>query len=41
MDRVETPAWGREQIVGFMMREKGIASWASAIRRIVECVRLE
>ena len=38
VDRKETPAWGRERVVEFMMREKGVSSWAIAVRKIVESV---
>lgn len=38
IDRSESPAWGRQQVVDFMMREKGVSSWAIAIRRLVESV---
>ncbi|KAF8469514.1 hypothetical protein BDZ91DRAFT_792312 [Kalaharituber pfeilii] len=36
VDRSQTPAWGRERVVEFMMREKGVASWAIAVRKLVE-----
>ncbi|KAI5799155.1 hypothetical protein DFH27DRAFT_86056 [Peziza echinospora] len=38
VDRSEGPAWGRENVVAFMMREKGVAGWAIAVRKIVENV---
>jgi len=38
VDKSESPAWGRQQVVDFMMREKGVAGWAIAVRRLVENV---
>lgn len=38
IDRSESPAWGRQQVVDFMMREKGICAWAIAVRKLVESV---
>lgn len=38
IDRSESPAWGRQQVVDFMMREKGVSSWAIAVRKLVENV---
>ena len=36
IDRTEAPAWGRENLVAFMMREKGVSGWAIGVRKIVE-----
>ncbi|KAF8424564.1 hypothetical protein EV426DRAFT_82302 [Tirmania nivea] len=38
IDRGESPAWGRQQVVDLMMREKGVSGWAIAIRKLVESV---
>ena len=38
IDKSESPAWGRQQVVDFMMREKGVSSWAIAVRKLVENV---
>lgn len=38
VDKSESPAWGRQQVVDFMMREKGVSSWAIAVRKLVENV---
>jgi len=38
IDRSESPAWGRQQVVDFMMREKGVSGWAIAVRKLVESV---
>ena len=35
----ETPAWGRERVIDFMVRHPGCASWAMALRRGVEAVK--
>jgi hypothetical protein len=37
----EAPAWGRERVVEFMKRERGVAGWAAGLRRGVECINLE
>lgn len=39
LDGDETPAWGRERVVEFMMRQVGVAGWAMAVRRGVESVK--
>ncbi|KAI5776492.1 hypothetical protein EDC01DRAFT_636733 [Geopyxis carbonaria] len=41
LEKKETPQWGREKVVEFMMRERGVAGWAAALRRGVECVKWE
>lgn len=38
IDKSESPAWGRQQVVDFMMREKGVSGWAIAVRKLVESV---
>ncbi|TGZ85117.1 hypothetical protein EX30DRAFT_16914 [Ascodesmis nigricans] len=41
LEGMETPAWGRERLVAFMLREKGVAVWAAGVRRGVESVARE
>ena len=38
LEREETTAWGRERVVEFVVRNNGVAGWASAVRRGVECL---
>ncbi|KAF8543478.1 hypothetical protein BDD12DRAFT_874575 [Trichophaea hybrida] len=40
LGREETAAWGRERVVEFVIRNNGVAGWASAVRRGVECLCL-
>jgi DNA-binding protein Fis len=35
----EKPEWGREQVVGFIKRNPGVAGWAMGVRRGVEWVK--
>lgn len=35
----ETPKWGRERLVEFMVREKGVALWGASLRKVVEGVK--
>lgn len=37
----ETVTWGRERVVEFMMREKGVAGWATGLRRGLESIMRE
>lgn len=32
----QSPAWGRERVVAFVVRNSGVAGWAGALRRGVE-----
>lgn len=41
LDKEETPAWGRGRVVEFMMRERGVATWATKLRRGIESVKIE
>ncbi|KAF8245986.1 hypothetical protein K440DRAFT_662482 [Wilcoxina mikolae CBS 423.85] len=40
LEREETAAWGRERVVEFVVRNNGVAGWAGAVRRGVECLCL-
>ncbi|KAI5844313.1 hypothetical protein BZA05DRAFT_476901 [Tricharina praecox] len=40
LEGTETPAWGRERVVDFIVRNPGCASWAMGVRRGVEGVRV-
>lgn len=40
INKSESPSWGRERLVAFMMREKGVSGWAIALRKMVESVQV-
>jgi DNA-binding protein Fis len=39
LEGMEKPEWGREQVVGFITRNAGVAGWAMSVRRGVEGVK--
>ncbi|KAL7272699.1 hypothetical protein RUND412_004480 [Rhizina undulata] len=39
VDRTQAPSWGRERVVEFITRERGVAGWAMGVRKGLECVK--